>query len=85
MRSRRLYMRVLTMASEPLSSSSQPDARERDARIDQMLADIEQKLATVIKIKQETRLAPWQVFGTMLGAGAAFFAAGAAVMKLIIG
>ena len=72
------------MAIEPLSPPPY-DARERDARIDQMLADIEQKLATAIKIKQETRFAPWTLAITGLGAGAALFAAGAAFAKLLIG
>ena len=73
------------MATEPIQQAPTSDAREPDARIDQILADIEQKLATPVKIKQETRVAPWTVAITALGAGAALFAAGAAFAKLLIG
>jgi len=37
------------------------------------------------KLQRERQLQPWQVFATLLGGGAAFFAAGAAFVKLIGG
>jgi hypothetical protein len=52
------------------------DVREKLAHIDQMLADHDRK-------RQEIRLAPWALILTMASALAAFFAAGAAFMKLL--
>jgi len=54
------------------------DVREKIAHIDQMLADHDRK-------RQEIKLAPWQMIGTGMGAGAALFAAGAAFVKLMGG
>ncbi len=50
--------------------------REQLARIDNLLADTAKK-------QREYHLAPWQIAITMLGGGAAVFAAGAAFMKLV--
>ena len=41
--------------------------------------------AETAKIERDTRLAPWAIVFTGLGAGAALFAAGAAFTKLISG
>ena len=54
------------------------DIREQIARIDKLIVESG-------KVRLETRLAPWAVLFTGLGAGAALFAAGAAFMKLISG
>lgn len=51
--------------------------REQLARIDDLLIDSQKK-------QREYHLAPWQVFITVLGGSAAFFAAGAAAMKRIL-
>jgi hypothetical protein len=50
--------------------------REQLARIDLLQADLRRR-------QQEVQLAPWQIFFTVLGGGAAFFAAGAAMVKLL--
>lgn len=60
------------------------DLREKLAHIDQMLADIDRTFARERK-RWENPFAPWQIGATMLGGAAAFFAAGAAFMKLVIG
>ena len=52
--------------------------REQIARIDKLIVEAG-------KTRQETRYAPLTLIFTGMGAAAAFFAAGAAVMKLIIG
>jgi hypothetical protein len=52
--------------------------REQIARIDNLLIDSQKK-------QREYHLSMWQVFAVMLGGAAAFFAAGAAIVKLIIG
>ena len=52
--------------------------REQIARIDNLLADTQKK-------QRAYRLAPWQVAVTVLGGAAAFFAAGAASVKLVGG
>jgi hypothetical protein len=54
------------------------DLREQIARIDLLQADLQRR-------QQEVHLVPWQIFFTVLGGGAAFFAAGAAVVKLLMG
>lgn len=54
------------------------DVREKLAHIDQMLADHDRK-------RQEIALAPWAMIFTGMGAAAAFFAAGAAFVKLMGG
>jgi len=51
------------------------DLRVKLAHIDQMLADHDRK-------RQEIRLAPWQIGLSLMTMGAAFFAAGAAFVKL---
>ena len=52
--------------------------REQIARIDNLLADTQKK-------QREYQLAPWQIVVTVLGGAAAFFAAGAAFVKLVGG
>jgi len=52
------------------------DVREKLAHIDQMLADHDRK-------RQEIVLAPWQIGLSLMTVGAAFFAAGAAFIKLL--
>ena len=54
------------------------DVREQIARIDKLIIEAG-------KTRLDTRLAPWQIVTTALGAGAALFAAGAAFMKIISG
>jgi hypothetical protein len=53
------------------------DLREKLAHIDQMLADHDRK-------RQEIRLAPWLAAFAGMTAGAALFAAGAAVGALLV-
>ena len=52
------------------------DLQEKMAHIDEMLASHD-------RMRQEIRLAPWQIVLTSMGAGAALFAAGAAFFKLL--
>jgi hypothetical protein len=52
------------------------DLREKLAHIDQMLADHDRK-------RQEIKHAPWIIGVSLMTAGAAFFAAGVAFMKLL--
>jgi hypothetical protein len=52
------------------------DIREKLAHIDQMLADHD-------RTRQEIKYAPWQFMVAGMTAGAAFFAAGVAFVKLI--
>ena len=52
--------------------------REQIARIDNLLADTQKK-------QREYHMQPWQVGATLLGGAAAFFAAGAAFLKLVGG
>jgi hypothetical protein len=54
------------------------DLREKLAHIDQMLADHDRK-------RQEISYAPWQIGLSLVTAGAAFFAAGAAFVKVFGG
>ena len=58
------------------------DAREQVIRIDQMIVDMQRTMADRDRKRQEIQLAPWQVFGALLTAAAAFFAAGIAFAKL---
>jgi len=52
------------------------ELREKLAHIDQMLADHDRK-------RQEIRYAPWQMMLGGMTAGAAFFAAGVAFMRVL--
>jgi hypothetical protein len=52
--------------------------REQIARIDNLLMDTQKK-------QREFHLSVWQVVAVMLGGAAAIFAAGAGIVKLIIG
>jgi hypothetical protein len=52
------------------------DIREKLAHIDQMLADHDRK-------RQEIRFAPWLAVVSGMTAGAAFFAAGVAFIKVL--
>ena len=72
------------MATTPHSPEPGLDVREQFARIDQIQADIGQKLAGADRTRQEIRFAPFTLVFTGLGAGAAIFAAGAAFAKLFI-
>jgi hypothetical protein len=55
---------------------SELDIREKLAHIDQMLADHDRK-------RQEIRMAPWAMMLSGMTAGAAFFAAGVAFIKIL--
>jgi hypothetical protein len=61
------------------------DMGEQIARIDNLLIETQKLMIDSQKIQREYHLAPWQVFATLLAGGAAFFAAGAAIVKLLIG
>jgi hypothetical protein len=65
------------MAALPDITIEQLDIREKLAHIDQMLADHDRK-------RQEIRLAPWQLVVTGAAGGAAFFAAGAGFITLLL-
>jgi hypothetical protein len=52
------------------------DMREKLAHIDQMLADHDRK-------RQEIKYAPWAMMISGMTAGAAFFAAGVAFVKIL--
>lgn len=54
------------------------DLREQIVRIDNLIADTQKK-------QREYHMQPWQVAATVFGGGAAFFAAGAAFIKLVGG
>jgi hypothetical protein len=73
-------------------AAKQRDDREQLARIDNLLANAQKKRLEHQNLMAETggkrielELQTWQVFATLLGGGAAFFAAGAAFVKLIGG
>ena len=61
------------------------DIKEQIARIDNLLIETQNLIIDNQKKLREYNLAPWQVFATLLAGGAAFFAAGAAIVKLLIG
>lgn len=74
--------------------SDSVDLREKLAHIDQMLADHDRTRADLLRIvadhdrkRQKIKLAPWQLVLTSAFVGittaAAFFAAGAAFIKLL--
>lgn len=87
------------MATYPDNPGFSLDIREQIARIDKTQAELsriqgelnkwqleEMKMrAKTAKIERDTRLAPWSMIFTVLGAASAFFAAGAAFMKLATG
>jgi hypothetical protein len=60
------------------------DLREQIVRIDHMIVDMQRTMADRDRKRQEIALAPWQVFATLIGAAAAFFAAGIAFAKLLL-
>jgi hypothetical protein len=73
-------------------SDMQDDLNARDtlARIDRQLAETRKFVAEQgklqsedLKLQRDRRYLPWTVAATLLGAGAALFAAGAAFIKLI--
>jgi len=77
---------------DSLAADRQRDDREQLARIDNLLVDAQKKRVEHENLMAETRgkrierqLQTWQVFATLLAGGAAFFAAGAAFVKLIGG
>jgi hypothetical protein len=87
------------MATTPDIPQFSLDIREQVARIDKTQAELSRiqgelnkwqieslkMRAETAKVERETRLAPWSIVFTGLGAGAALFAAGAAFTKLIAG
>ncbi|WP_375391296.1 hypothetical protein [uncultured Sphingomonas sp.] len=87
------------MATYPDNPGFSLDIREHIARIDKSQAELsriqgelnrwqleEMKMrAETAKIERDTRLAPWSMILMVLGAASAFFAAGAAFMKLAAG
>ncbi len=64
--------------SDPQDFTAGLNMRDQLARIDNLLADTQKK-------QREYHMQPWQVAGTLLAGAAAFFAAGAAVLKLMGG
>lgn len=64
--------------TDATANSTALDLREQIARIDLLQADLQRR-------QQEVHLAPWQIAGTLFAGAAAFFAAGAAFIKLIGG
>lgn len=86
------------MASIPNPTDQSLDIREQIARIDRMQAeisrvqaeiskwqvDITKTRADITKTEQDSRLAPFALAFTGVGAGAAIFAAGAAFAKLFV-
>jgi hypothetical protein len=78
--------------SDPTDYTDRLNLREQIARIDNMIDDTNKKRheqeslhASTQKVKLEYLVLPWQVVATVFGAGAAFFAAGAAFVKLVGG
>ncbi len=78
--------------SEPAGEGDVLNMREQLARIDNLLASTQKRLREHSNIEADTEvkrrsyeLAPWQVVATVFGGGAAFFAAGAAFVKLVGG
>lgn len=57
--------------------------KERMARYDEIQANVELRLLDAARRRQEIAWAPWQIVLTVLGAGAAFAAAGGALVKLL--
>ena len=80
------------MATTPDNPEFNLASREQAARIDSLLAGVEQALATAakareeaVKVRQDTKFAPWTLIFTGMGAASAFFAAGVAFTKLFGG
>lgn len=73
------------MATTPETPEPTLNLREQLARIDQIQADLGHKLAMTSKTEQDRRFGPYTLIFTGMGAAAAFFAAGAAFTKLVIG
>lgn len=63
------------MPTDTTSDRPVLDLQEQIARIDNLIVDMQKK-------QREYHLSIWQVVATVFGGGAAFFAAGAAFMKL---
>ena len=59
------------------------DIREQVTRIDKMQAELSKTQAELVKVRQDTKLAPIALAFTGAGAGAALFAAGAAFFKFL--
>jgi hypothetical protein len=73
-----------------MTDTQELDLREKLAHIDQMLADHDRIRADTKRIdadhdrkRQEIKLAPWGLILSMSTALAAFFAAGAAFIKIL--
>ncbi len=60
------------------------NVREQIIHIDQMIADIDLKLADRDRKRQGMKFAPWIAITSGMTAGAALFAAGAAFTKFFI-
>lgn len=73
------------MATDPAFHEPPLDIREQIARIDRMQVEISKWKVEMSKTAQETRYGPFILIFTGMGAAAAFFAAGAAFTKLLIG
>lgn len=58
--------------------------REKLAHIDQMLADHDHKRLGIERLRQEMRLAPWQLALMGVTSGAALFAAAFAFAKIFV-
>ena len=71
------------MASAAHNTDQPLDIREQITRIDKMQAELSKTQAELVKVRQETRLAPIALAFTGAGAGAALFAAGAAFIKVM--
>lgn len=59
------------------------DQTHEDLSLREQIARIDKDIAQTHRLKQEHQLASWQLVITGAGAGAAFFAAGAAFVKLL--
>jgi hypothetical protein len=59
--------------------------KRAQAETDKFVDEAHKLRAEAGKFQRDRQLQPWQVFATLLGAGAAFFAAGAAFVKLMGG
>jgi hypothetical protein len=75
-----------------LAADRQREDREHLARVDKLIADAQKTRLEYENIVADTRkkqrdyaVLPWQVVATVFGGAAAFFAAGAAFVKLVGG
>jgi hypothetical protein len=59
------------------------EAPKLRAESEKFIAEQRKLIAEALKLERDQALVPWQVMATLLGAGAALFAAGASFIKLI--